>query len=385
MKVALVHDWLTGMRGGERCLEVFCELFPEADLFTLLYRPGTVSSTIEKHPIRTSFIQHLPFSHISYRYYLPLFPRAIESFDLSGYDLILSSSHCVAKGVRVPPGVCHIAYIYTPMRYVWDQYDAYFGDDRSGWLARTGMRFLRRRLQRWDVESNRDIYTLMAISGHVAERIRRNYGRTADVIYPPVDYQAFSPSTRDSGFYLMVTAFAPYKRVDLAIEAFNRLIRPLKIVGAGQDEKRLRSIAGSTVEFLGWRSDGEIRELYASCSALIFPGEEDFGIVPLEAMACGKPVIAYGKGGALETVVPLRRPQVGGPRPEEVGPTGLFFYEQTPEALIEAIQRFEAHRDRFDPVRIREHVKPFDRSNFKDEFFRYVRLKHQEFIESRHA
>jgi glycosyltransferase involved in cell wall biosynthesis len=385
MKIALVHDWLTGMRGGERCLEVFCELFPEADLFTLLHRPGTVSPTIEKHAIRTSFIQQLPFSHKIYRHYLPLFPRAIESFDLSGYDLILSSSHCVAKGVRVPRGSCHIAYIYTPMRYVWDQFDAYFGEGRSGWPARTAMRFLRPRLQRWDVDSNRDIYSLIAISGHVAELIQKYYGRTAEVIYPPVDFQSFSASIGDGGFYLMVTAFAPYKRVDLAIEAFNRLKRPLKIVGAGQNEKHLRSIAGPTVEFLGWRSDAEVREMYASCRAVIFPGEEDFGIVPLEAMACGKPVIAYGKGGALETVVPLRRLRPGDPAPEEPNPTGLFFYEQTPEALIEAVHLFEGCRDRFDPVRIREHVKPFDRANFKDKLFRYIRMKHQEFSGSRHA
>jgi len=384
MKVALVHDWLTGMRGGERCLELFCELFPEADLFTLLHRPGSVSSTIEKHPIRTSFIQNLPFSHKGYRYYLPLFPRAVESFDLSGYDLILSSSHCVAKGVRVPRGSCHISYIFTPMRYVWEQFDAYFGDGRSGWLARTGMRVLRPRLQRWDVDSNRDIFSLIAISNHVAERIQKTYGRTADVIYPPVDYQSFSPSTLDRGFYLMVTAFAPYKRVDLAVEAFNQMKRPLIIVGTGQEEKRLRSMAGPTVQFLGWRPDAEIHELYASCRALVFPGEEDFGIVPLEAMACGKPVIAYGKGGVLETVVPLKKAGSTGST-QGADPTGLFFYEQTPESLIDAVQLFEGSRDRFDPVRIREHVKPFDRSIFKDKISRFVRTKHQEFIERRHA
>ncbi|MEK6684069.1 MAG: glycosyltransferase [Nitrospirota bacterium] len=385
LKVALIHDWLTGMRGGERCLEVFCELFPDADLFTLLHHPGTVSPMIEKHLIRTSLIQRLPFSRRAYRYYLPIFPRAIESFDLSGYDLVLSSSHCVAKGVRVPSNACHISYLHTPMRYIWDQYEHYFGKGRAGRPVQSMMRFLRPRLQRWDVRSNGSVYAFIANSRHVAERIKKYYGRTAEVIYPPVDFQAFSSSNRDDGFYLMVTAFAPYKRVDLAVEAFNRLKRPLKIVGAGQDEKRLRAIAGPTVEFLGWRPDFEIRELYASCRALIFPGEEDFGIVPLEAMACGKPVIAYGKGGALETVVPLRTSRPGGPKPEEADPTGLFFYEQTPEALIEAVRLFEAHRDRFDPVRIREHVKPFDRTNFREKIFRYVRMKHQEFSESRHA
>lgn len=385
MKVALIHDWLTGMRGGEKCLEVFCELFPNSSIYTLLYHPGTVSHNIEKHPILSSFIQHLPFSQRAYRYYLPLFPRAIESFDLSGYDLILSSSHCVAKGIRVPRGVCHIAYIYTPMRYVWDQYEAYFGDGRSGWPSRTGMRFLRPRLQRWDVGSNRDIYSLIAISNYVAERIQRYYGRTAEVIYPPVDFQAFSSSIRDDGFYLMVTAFAPYKRADLAVEAFNQMGWPLKIIGTGQEERRLKKMAGSTVEFLGWKSDTELCEAYAACRAVIFPGEEDFGIVPLEAMASGKPVIAYGKGGVLETVIPLN--QGSGVRGQGLGepPTGIFFYEQTPGALIDAVRYFEAQRDQFDPSKIREHVKPFDRQRFKEKITRFIQSKYQEFRESHHA
>ncbi|MBI3610004.1 MAG: glycosyltransferase [Nitrospirae bacterium] len=378
MKVALVHDWLTGTRGGERCLDVFCELFPQADLYTLVHVPGSVSPLIEKHPIRTSFIQRLPFHQSAYRYYLPLFPRAIESFDLSGYDLILSSSHCVAKGVRVPRGACHIAYIYTPMRYIWDQYEAYFGGGRSAWPVRRIMQLIRHGLQRWDITSNRDIHAIIAISLHVADRIRRTYGRSAEVIYPPVDFQAFSLSARVDGFYLMVTAFAPYKRVDLAVEAFNRLKLPLKIVGTGQDEKRLKAMAGPTVEFLGWKSDSEIHELYAASRAVIFPGEEDFGIVPLEAMASGKPVIAYGKGGVVETVVPLRESK-GNP------PTGLFFYEQTPESLIETVRDFESHRDRFDPVQIREQARRFDRPRFKEEIRNCIEIKYQEFQEKRHA
>jgi len=380
MKVALVHDWLTGMRGGERCLEVFCELFPEADLYTLLHIPGTVSPTIEKHTIQTSFIQRLPLSRTAYRYYLPFFPMAIESFDLTGYDLILSTSHCVAKGVRVPQGACHIAYIFTPMRYVWDQYEAYFGGDRSSRLVRAAMGLVRPRLQRWDVNSNHGIHAMAAISLHVADRIRRFYGREDDVIYPPVDFEAFSVSERDEGFYLIVTAFAPYKRVDLAIEAFNRLKLPLKIIGTGQDEKRLRQMAGPTIEFLGWKSDTEVREYYSTCRALIFPGEEDFGIVPLEAMACGKPVIAYGRGGVLETVVPLN----GSPS-DERPPTGVFFNQQAPEALIEAVRSFESHRHRFDPVQIREHVRPYDRRQFKEKIHHYIKLKFKEYKETDHA
>jgi len=380
MKIALVHDWLTGMRGGERCLEVLCELFPDAPIYTLLHVPGTVSSTIEKHPIRTSFIQHLPAAQRAYRYYLPLFPRGVESFDLSGYDLILSTSHCVAKGVRVPSGAFHISYVHTPMRYVWDQYENYFGRGRSGWAVRAAMGIIRGRLQRWDLGSNDGVNVFVANSRHVADRIRRLYARQADVIYPPVNFGAFSVSNRDEGFYLMVTAFAPYKRVDLAIEAFNRLRLPLKIIGTGQDENRLRETAGPTIEFLGWKSDDEVRECYSTCRALIFPGEEDFGIVPLEAMACGKPVIAFGRGGVLETVVPFNRSQSN-----DASPTGMFFDEQTPEALIEAVCSFESNRDRFDPVQIREHVRPFDRQRFKEKIHQFIRLKYKEFKETGHA
>src|SRR5437867_4541455 len=304
-RVAIVHDWLTGMRGGERCLEVFCDLFPDADLYTLLHVSGAVSPTIEKHSIRTSFIHRLPFSFTQYRYYLPLFPLAVESFNLKGYDLIISSSHCVAKGARAPNGACHIGYVYTPMRYIWDQYDAYFGKGQVGWLTRAAMALVRARLQRWDVSSSNRVHSFVAISQHVARRIENHYGRKATVVYPPVNWHSFQASDKDQEFYLMVAARAPYKRVDLAIEAANQTGLRLKIIGSGQDEKRLKRLAHSNVEFLSWQPDHIVRDYYKRCRALIFPGEEDFGIVPLEAMACGKPVIAYGRGGALETVVPL--------------------------------------------------------------------------------
>jgi glycosyltransferase involved in cell wall biosynthesis len=356
------------MRGGERCLEVLCELFPEAHLYTLLHVEGSVSATIERMRIRTSFIQRLPSAASRYRYYLPLFPRAIERFDLTGYDLVISSSHCVAKGVRIPNGVCHLAYVYTPMRYVWDQYEAYFGKGRAGWLTRWAMTLMRHRLQRWDVASSKGVYAFLAISRHVADRISRHYGRAAEVIYPPVDCGAFSLSTGHQGFYLMVTAFAPYKRVDLAIAAFNAMGKPLKIIGTGQEERKLRAQAGPTIEFLGWQPDPVVREAYAQCRALIFPGEEDFGIVPLEAMACGKPVIAYGKGGVLETVVPLNPKKTSNGVSGSVDrgpPTGVFFYEQRAEALIEAVRFFEQHESAFDPQAIRAHVLPFDRTQFK--------------------
>jgi len=363
MKIAIVHDWLTGMRGGEKCLEAFCELFPSADIFTLLHQEGAVSSNIERHRINTSFVQRLPLTYRYYRYYLPLLPVAIESFDLRGYDLILSSSHCVAKGVRVPPDTCHIAYIYTPMRYIWDQYDAYFGADRASWPVRMAMRAARPWLQRADVRTSSRVHHFVAISQHVADRVRKYYGR-----------------------YLMVTAFAPYKRIDLAIEAFNRIGQPLKIIGSGQDEGRLRSLAGPTVECLGWRSDAEVRDAYAACRALIFPGEEDFGIVPVEAMASGKPVIAYGKGGALETVVPINPKELlpageSGDHP----PTGVLFYQQTARALEQTIEFFEMVRDRFDPQAIRRHAEAFSRQRFKDQIREFLDAKYSEFRNGRAA
>ena len=361
MRVALVHDWLTGMRGGERCLEVFCELFPDATLFTLIHVPGSVSERIERMRIRASAFSRLPGISRRYRMLLPLFPRAIERFDLTGYDLILSSSHCVAKGVRVPRGALHISYIFTPMRYVWDLYDDYFGPGQGNPLRRAVMAMLRPRLQRWDVAGAARVHHFVAISRYIADRVKRHYGREASVVYPPVDTARFRLGEGIGEFYLIVSAFAPYKRLDLAVQACNALRRPLKIVGTGQDERKLRVLAGPTVEFLGPRSDAEIADLYPRCRALLFPGVEDFGITPLEAMASGRPVIAYGQGGALETIVPLDPAA-----PRTPGPTGVFFGAQTVDALVAAIERFEANADRFVPEALREHALGFDRQVFKD-------------------
>ena len=367
MRVALVHDWLTGMRGGERCLEVFCELFPDATLFTLIHVPGSVSERIEHMRIRASALNRLPGVSERYRMLLPLFPRSIERFDLSGYDLILSSSHCVAKGVRVPPGALNISYIFTPMRYVWDLYDDYFGSGQAGPLRRGAMALLRRRLQRWDVAVAVRVHHFVAISRYIADRVKRHYGREASVIYPPVDTARFRLGEGKGEFYLIVSAFAPYKRLDLAIQACNTLRRPLKIVGTGQDERKLRALAGPTVEFLGPRSDAEIADLYPRCRALLFPGVEDFGITPLEAMASGRPVIAYGQGGALETILPLDPAA-----PRTAGPTGVFFNEQSVEAVAAAIERFEANGDRFEPTALREHALGFNRQVFKDRIDAFV-------------
>ncbi len=375
MRVAIVHDWLTGMRGGEKCLEVFCEIFPDADLFTLLHVEGSVSRIIEGRRIETSPLQHAPGIEGKYRYYLPLMPAAVRMLDLSGYDFILSSSHCVAKGARGSDRAFHLCYCYTPMRYAWSAYQEYFGRGRvkgpAKWILPSVMRYLRK----WDLEANERIHEFVAISHTVADRIERFYGRRAGVLYPPVDTNGYHPRGGGGDYYLVVSAFAPYKRVDVAVEAFNRLGRPLRVVGQGQDFERVRKLGKANVEFLGWQDDAALAELYAGCRAFIFPGEEDFGITPLEAQACGRPVIALGAGGALETVVALNRGGYGPPpglarwedlRADESGPTGLYFDRPETEALVRAVERFEASEKDFRPEDARRQAMRFGRSRFKE-------------------
>jgi glycosyltransferase involved in cell wall biosynthesis len=363
MKIALVHDWLTGMRGGEKCLEVFCEIFPQADLYTLIYDPDGVSQIIKQLNITASWIDRLPRAKKYFRYLLPLFPRAIESFDLRAYDLVLSSSHCVAKGI-FPHRALHVAYVHAPMRYVWDQHDAYFGAE-APWPSRAAMALCRRYLQQWDCRSTGRVDEFIANSKNIAAKINALYGREAAVIYPPVDVDRFRLAEHQQAYYLIVSALVPYKKIDIAVEAFNQLKLPLKIAGEGPMRGRLEETAQSNIEFLGWVSDERLASLYASCQALIFPGEEDFGIVPLEAQASGLPVIAYGKGGALETVVPL-----AGTGP--VSPTGIFFHELTPESLIAAVRAFQHNRHRFDPDAIHRHSCRFSRDRFKVEIRNYL-------------
>jgi len=361
--IALVHDWLVSMRGGEKVFEVFCELFPHADVFTLVYKKGPLSPTIEKMNISTSFIQHLPNAMNRYQHYLPLFPTAIEQFKLNKYSLILSSSHSVAKGVIKNKDALHICYCHTPMRYIWDQYEQYFGKNRASIAVRFGIKLSLGYLRNWDVESAKRVDYFIANSQNVRERIQRVYNREANVIYPPVDVQRFSVSTKDDGYYLVVSALVPYKRIDIAIEAFNKLGKKLIIIGTGIEETKLKAKAKSNIEFLGWVNDDELKKYYEGCRAIIFPGEEDFGIVPVEAMACGKPVVAFRKGGAVETVAE--------------GKTGLFFDEQNSESLVEKIRGFEKFQ--FDPLSIRKHAEQFDRDIFKKRIKDYVDEKWKEY------
>ncbi len=358
-RIAIVHEWLTGMRGGEKCVEALCEVFPDATLFTLVHAPGSVSATIERMPIRTSFIQHLPKAIQKYRHYLPLFPTAVERFDMSGFDIVISSNHCVAKGVRTPSSTFHVCYCHTPMRYIWGMYDEYFGPGRAGLLTRMGMRTVRGYLRRWDVRTASNPDRFIANSEHVRCRIRDLYGRDSDVIYPPVETSALALSRSDDGYFLMVTALVPYKRVDLAVEAFNRTGDRLIIVGSGPDAARLRKKAGPGIEFTGWLADHEVHGLYSGCKAVIFPGEEDFGIVPVEAMACGKPVVAFARGGALETV--LDTPALK---------TGILFQEQTVESLVAAVRICKERS--FDPEQLRRFALGFDREIYKTRMKAYV-------------
>jgi glycosyltransferase involved in cell wall biosynthesis len=364
MRVALVHDWLTGMRGGEKVLEVFCELYPDADLYTLIHVPGRVSRVIEDRRIVTSPLNRFPGIERSYRNFLPLFPWLVERFDLGGYDVVLSSSSCVAKGAKPRAGATHVSYVHSPMRYVWDRYDDYFAPGQAGFLTRTAMSFCRGPLQRWDRSSAERVDVMVANSEFVATRIRRYFGRRAEVIPPPVDTRAFRPTGDAPGEeWLAVSAFAPYKRLEVAIRAAEIAGVPLAVVGSGPQEGRLRAAAGPRTRFLGWVPDDELAALYSRCRALIFPAVEDFGITPVEAMACGRPVVALGRGGVRDSVVGGR--WEGDPRGAEQGATGLFVEDQTPEGFAAAIRAVEADPGAFVPGDCRRRAELFDTEVFR--------------------
>lgn len=344
-RVALGHDWLTGMRGGERVLELFCEAAPDAPLVTIVSNPDSVSETIRSREIVTSFLQRIPGAVRNYRKLLPILGLAATRTRVPDCDLFLTTNSCVAHAFVPPPGARMVCYCFTPMRYAWLFPREYLGPAKAA-LAAPYLAHLRR----WDRAHTKRVDRFIAISRHVAKRIRDFYGRESDVVYPPVDTDRCTPGAGvGSGTYdLIVSALVPYKRIDLAVGAYSRSGFPLKIVGVGSSSRHLREIAGPNVEFLGWRSDEDVLSLYRGCRQLVFPGEEDYGIVPLEAMACGKPVVAFGKGGATETVVD--------------GETGVFFGEQTPEALADAVERAAARR--WDPAVIRARAEEFSVPRF---------------------
>jgi glycosyltransferase involved in cell wall biosynthesis len=357
LKVALVHDWLTGMRGGEKVLLEIAAIFPEAEIFTLLHNKGSCSREIESRIIHQSFISRLPFARKRYRNYLPFYPTAIESFDFSGYDLVISSSHCVAKGVIVPVPIPHLCYIHTPMRYAYDMFHQYFPKETTGRLKHAYISRVMTRIRTWDQATHPRVDRFAANSKFVARRVKRYYGRDADVIHPPVDTEFFTPSkAKKEDFYLIVSALEPYKRIDIAVEAFRKSGRPLVIAGGGSQLKSLRKSAPKNIKFLGKVTDEEILELYRKAQAFIFPGIEDFGITPLEAQACATPVAAYAAGGALETVIDKK--------------TGVFFHDQTPEALNGAIDKLSEIA--FNESELRKNSLRFSRRQFRERFIKFV-------------
>jgi glycosyltransferase involved in cell wall biosynthesis len=365
-RVAIVHDWLVSMRGGERVLESLCRLYPQARLYTLRFDRRGVSPELAARSVTASFVDRLaralPLGRAEFRWLLPLFPLAVRSFRLEGYDLVVSSSHAVAKGARAAPGALHVAYVHSPMRYVWEGQQTYAASVPGGALGRAAFDLVARGLRRWDVASTARADALVANSRYTQDRIRRYYGREAIVIEPPVDGRRFArvpdrPAARaGEPSYLCVSALVPYKRVELAVRAFAGRAARLVIVGDGPERARLAALAGPNVELRGRVGDVELDRLYAACDAVIHPAVDDFGIVAVEALAAGRPVIASAEGGARDTVT----------EPE----TGTLFAEATPEALAAAVTRLEGLR--FDPTRLRAAALRFDQAEFERRFGAFV-------------
>ena len=365
LKTAIVHDWLAEYAGSERCTESFTNLWPDADIFTLVDILNEEQRKIVlkgKHP-QTSFIQKLPFARKNHRIYLPLFPYAIEQFDLSDYKLIISSSHAIAKGVLTRYDQLHICYCHTPIRYAWDLYFRYLEDAGiksgiKGWYVKRTLH----KMRLWDVLASRRPDYLIANSNHIAKRIKKIYDRDADVIYPPVDVGKFSIGTQKENYYLTVSRFTNYKRIDLIVRAFNNMPdKKLVVVGGGAEEKKIKSIAGKNIEVLPFQEQDSVKKLMQKAKAFVFAADEDFGIVVVEAMACGTPVIAWNGGGTKESVLN--------------GETGILFPEQSAESIVNAVKEFEKTENKFSPEIIRNHSKKFSRKNFENKIREFVSEK----------
>lgn len=366
MKVVLMHDWLTGFRGGERVLEAFCEMFPDAPLYTLIYKKGSTSPLIESRKITSSFLNTIPGIHTHYRKFLPLFPLAAQSLKIvEQADLVLSSSHCVIKGVKRPAGAIHVSYIHSPMRYLYDQYDAYFGP-HAPFYQYYGAKIFKNYLVNWDKKSNGNVDVAIANARFVQERIQKYYGIDSCVVNPFVELQDFKGCrekvAQKENFYIIVSAFAPNKRVDLAISAFNKMGKNLKIIGSGQQERELRQMAGPTIDFLGNVGRSEVIDYFSRARAQIFPGVEDFGITPLESLASGTPVIAYRKGGVLETLN---------------SSVSIFFDEQTVESLCAAVGEFE--QKKFSTIDLMDRAQEFSKEKFIKNMWSVIDSAQREF------
>ncbi len=360
MRVALVHDYLNQMGGAERVVMAFHEIFPNAPIYTSIYDPERVDPAFRTMDIRTTFMQKLPLVTKYHQPYLPIYPFAMESLDMRGYDLVLSSSSAFGKGVITRPETLHICYCHTPMRWCWN-YNEYVEREQLGKMARRILPFLITGLRTWDQTSSMRVDHFIANSPVVADRIQKYYRREAVIIPPPVEAERFpfDPTIQPENYFLIVSRLIPYKRIDLAIEACNRLQLPLVIIGSGRDLDRLKMLAGPTIRFTGRLSDEEVMYYYTHCRALLFPGEEDFGITPLEAQAAGRPVIAYGAGGALASVVD--------------GITGTFFQAQTVDSLATVLASFDEHM--YNPHVIRNHALEFDKPRFSRRILQFIEAK----------
>ncbi|MEN8153491.1 MAG: glycosyltransferase [Acidobacteriota bacterium] len=354
-KTAIIHDWLNGMRGGEKVLEELLVIFPEADIFTLFLEEDKISDLIKSHRIFTSSLNRFNFIKKRYRNFLPMFPSAIEEFDLGEYETIISSSHCVAKGIIPFPDSTHISYLHSPMRYAWDQYYSYFGKLKG--LKKSFIKSRISKLRMWDVTSSNRVDHFIANSNFVKERIWKYYKRESVVIHPPVDTEFFTPGedSRDE-YFLTVSALVPYKRVNLLIEAFNITGKRLIIVGKGPEEKHLKKIAGNNIEFRKDLAAEELKVLFQKSRAFVYSGIEDFGITFAEAHCCGTPVISYGKGGVLDIVDDSN---------------GILFEDQSAGGIVDALEKFENLK--FDALKIRKSGERFSRENFRKDFNRFTK------------